>query len=394
MHLSDRYRISVHMQLAEIEEEWSALAPFDIFYSTEFLRCVEEVPPSGIMPVYVLLYEDNKPSGILYFQYKHIRLSESLRFRKRDDELMISAFYTSAKKMLSGLINMPALVCGNTMLTGTYGFHLPGIADKTQLLALVSDISLKVSEYLAEKGFGKGLLLIKDLNTDIYPLSSGPKDFTGFKVEPDMVIHIPESWKSMDDYFEDMKSKYRVRARRAFRKCAPVIKKTLTSEQIRDYRDEINALYRNVSEEAGFNLFTLHENYFEKLKEALGDKIQCTAYFLNDRIVGFYTAIKNYKRLDAHFLGYSAECNPECQLYLNMLYDLVKMGIDHRVEKVVMSRTALEIKSSVGAEPEDLMLYLSHTSPLINKLVAPLVNILTPDKMWKERNPFRDTAED
>lgn len=389
LQLKVGYSISIHEKIGEIEQIWSGLAPLDVFFSSEFHKCIEVAPPSGIKPLYVILYKKGIPDGILYFQYKYVKLAESIRFDLSKEQLLINRILNSAKKFIAGLINMPVLICGNSMLTGTYGFHLPEITDAEERLDLISQISNSVNDFLQSSGYKKGLILIKDLNPGLYKEESNLKNYTRFKVQPDMVVNLPAHWKTMDDYFEDMKSKYRVRARRAFKKCSLIEKRLFSAEEIRLYRNEINGLYKNVSDEAGFNMFVLHEKYFETLKEKLGDKIECTGYFLNGELVGFFTAIHNYHRLDAHFLGYSARHNPDCQIYHNMLYDLIKSGIVKRVEKVVMSRTALEIKSSVGADPEDLVLYLSHSSDIVNTVVAPVLKLLTPVHHWKERNPFR-----
>ncbi|MBL0025722.1 MAG: hypothetical protein IPO98_12330 [Saprospiraceae bacterium] len=107
-------------------------------------------------------------------------------------------------------------------------------------------------------------------------------------------------------------------------------------------------------------------------------------------MVAFFTSIKNFDILDAHFLGYDPSENIECQLYLNMLYDLIKEGIDKRVSKVDMSRTAVEIKSTVGAVPHDMYLYLKHANKLLNKTVETILGYVKPNEQYIIRSPFRD----
>ena len=99
-------------------------------------------------------------------------------------------------------------------------------------------------------------------------------------------------WNTFDDYLEDLKSKYRVRARKAAQKAGDITKKVFTADDIANHRQTIHALYKNVSDQAGFNAFVLHERYFEQLKEALGDKLKLTTYWRNGKMVAFFTSIK------------------------------------------------------------------------------------------------------
>jgi len=55
----------------------------------------------------------------------------------------------------------------------------------------------------------------------------------------------------------------------------------------------------------------------------------------------------------------------EKMLYLNMLYDMVCHSINKGFKQIIFARTALEIKSSVGAIPEKCM-GLSNTIILLS----------------------------
>jgi len=204
-----------------------------------------------------------------------------------------------------------------------------------------------------------------------------------------MIMEINEEWKTFDDYLAGMKSKYRVRVRRARKKSIELEKRALSLEEIHAHADDISRLYRNVADQAGFNLFILPKNYFYSLQKHLGSKMQLVAYFEDGKMTGYYTTIINHGDLDAHFLGYDPNCNKNCQLYLNMLYDLVDDAIKVGAKKLIMSRTAMEIKSSVGAEANDMFLYLKATNSLVNKGVAKGLEFFTPQNDWKPRSPFK-----
>ena len=76
-------------------------------------------------------------------------------------------------------------------------------------------------------------------------------------------------------------------------------------------------------------------------------------------------------------------------LYLNMLYDLVDDAIRLKTDKLILSRTALEIKSSVGAEAHAMVLYLKATNSFLNIGVAKALNYFKPKEDWVPRSPFK-----
>jgi hypothetical protein len=54
-----------------------------------------------------------------------------------------------------------------------------------------------------------------------------------------------------------------------------------------------------------------------------------------------------------------------------------------------MSRTALEIKSSVGAEAHSMVLYLKANNSILNLGVSKALSYLKPDEKWVPRSPFK-----
>ena len=149
------------------------------------------------------------------------------------------------------------------------------------------------------------------------------------------------------------------------------------------------ALYRAIAERADFNMLTLHPQYFSTLKCALPAQFQVTAYFRQERVVGFYSTLRNGARLEAHFLGFDPAVNRRHQLYLKMLYDMIGEAIEAGAASIAFARTALEIKSSVGARPVDMELLLRANHPWFNKLVPSLIRLLEPRGAWTPRHPFK-----
>jgi predicted N-acyltransferase len=389
----DQYLITLHDSIYDIEESWSHLsAGKDIFLGVDFLKTVELCPPSGIKPYYGLVSEGENPVGLIYFQSKYVKLKENLRSKKVESSCTMERLTEPIKEAVIGAINFQTIVCGNMLLTGKYGFHFTGDLSRDQQFYIVSMALEKLQSHLSQRGVHAGLILIKDFFSEDMPESGEyHQGFTKFTVQPKMVLDLRPEWRNFDDYQHSLKSKYRVRARKALIKASDITKRVFTDQDLANHREKIHSLYKNVSDQADFNAFILHEKYFERLQANLGKHMKCTTYWRNGEMVAFYTSIKNMDVLDAHFLGYEPNENIDCQLYLNMLYDLIKEAIEMGVSKLDLSRTAIEIKSTIGAQPLDMYLYLKHTNAVLNKTVATVLSLINPTENYIIRNPFKDS---
>jgi len=73
-----------------------------------------------------------------------------------------------------------------------------------------------------------------------------------------------------------------------------------------------------------------------------------------------------------------------------MLYDMINYSINKKYKRIIFARTALEIKSSVGAKAVDMFGLIKHSNPLINLLVSKTFSYFEPEIEWQERNPFKE----
>jgi predicted N-acyltransferase len=209
-----------------------------------------------------------------------------------------------------------------------------------------------------------------------------------------MVLHLDESWSNFDDYIEALSSKYRVRVRRAFKKAKRIVKREFTTQDLQIHHDKIIEYYRDIAENASFNLFILNPDYFISVKRHLGDRFRIFGYFEGEKLIAFYSLMINGDEIEAHFLGYEEDTNRHYQLYLNMLLDMIDMGIALGMKRIIYGRTATEIKSSVGARPEMMYFYLQVQNAILNPFVPWIYNTLEPEAPWTQRHPFKDAGDD
>lgn len=333
---------------------------------------------------------NNVNVGIIYWQVKKFSLSKSLDIHTHSKKLK-DRISTFVKKMGARLINDNLLVVGNVSLTGDYGYRFCSSVDVSLHTTLVHSANQVLIKNARSHRIKIKTTMVKDFELGEDGVSSkfNHADYTPYSADPTMVVQLDPEWKTFDDYLGAMKSKARVRVKRAKKLGQVFTVKTLSLGDLKDSNKQIYSLYLKIASYSSFNLFTLHPEYFITLKESLGDSVDIFGVYLDGKLVAFYTTIRDGNLMHGHFLGYEQSLNKDYQLYLNMLYWLMEKAIENKVSALDLSRTALEIKSSIGAEPHNLAVYTHAQNRYLNRLMKRVVPYFIPDNTWKARSPFK-----
>jgi hypothetical protein len=381
------WAVAVFHHIDTTPADWDNLAPADnIFLQRAYLSVIQQCPPPNMQFAYLIFYFHNQPKGIAYLQHLHLNIGQSLQGTLLNQPSLINRI----KSAITKLGNFNLLVCGNLLLTGAHGFHFPN-GNPSETTTLLEHALSATAQSFRQQGCSTDLTMIKDISPCCHEISDnlGTRGFAAFSFQPNMVLPIQPSWKSLSDYLLAMSSKYRVRARRAFKKKEGLALHELNSKVIALESSQMMALYQAVAAKADFNAFTLHHDYFEQLKLRFPRDFRVFAYYDHQEMVGFYTTMRNGTTLEAHFLGFNEAINTHTQLYLNMLYDMVNLAITDHAQTLIFARTAMEIKSSVGAIPEQLDCRLKHRRPIQQSLTPFFVKLFEPQINWIQRHPFR-----
>ncbi len=305
------------------------------------------------------------------------------------------------RRWLSGWLSFKVLVLGQFMVSGPYGSLgldlLAGENTKTTTTATTSAALLHaVAQQLMQRGkttyWG---ILVKDLVPAGHPLAAAWESmgYYPLPVDPSMQLSLPNRWRDFTDYLLDLSSKYRVRYRRARKQLGAIEKRVLNVAEARHFQAQMHELYHAVKAEADFDAINLSEDYFTQLKEKFPADCSLVGYFLAEKLVGFTSSIANGDTLHAHYLGFEAAINSEHHLYHNMLFDLVEQGIRERFKTLDFGRTALAIKSSMGASPRAYCCSLYGMSKLTRLAIRYFTPVLFKSTVWEERNPFKAIAD-
>lgn len=357
--------------------EWEQLlTPNDVFLSIGFLSLIETYHKNEISPNYLIIKEKNKTIGILYsqtFKLSSKKLKEYINYGNPGFNLI-----RLIKSQLANFVNLKVGFLGNLFLTNEIGFKLhPNYTNKIDLN--------KVLSQLQDQNDNK-LIMIPPFFKDYFKFSE--VYFKEINIEPDMHLKIPNSWKSFDDYFNAIQSKYKKRYRKNLMISSNIKTKVLDKAEIKQHTIVLHNLFDNVYNKSSFNAAKFNTNIFSDLKEFIPNT-SIVGYFIGDKMIGFSSNILIKNTMYAHFVGLDYEVSHELDLYSKMLYDKIEYAIENKVELIKFGRTASEFKSNFGASPQSNIGYVYDSSGVLLSLLSPLLKIIK-EKKWHQRNPFKE----
>lgn len=382
--MNPSYSYKIYASTAELPTNWDDLAKSTIFLSKKYLEVLEKSSPENMICHFLGIFKNDVLSGVAVSQFLDLNKLES--FGERDKCIKTATRNFAFKNFSSNV-----LLIGNNMLTGQNAFAFSDEIDKKQAIQTLKAASLALKKLFRSKGKKIHITTFKDFNeAEIknFDISEFKNNYQ-FSTQPNMVFTINENWKSEQDYIDSLSKKYRDQFKRARKKADMIEKRKMDLKDIIEYEETIYDLYIHVARNAPFNTFFLPKNHFRIFKEIFKDKILFYGYFMDGKLIGFNTLIKNGEVMDTYFLGYDESIQREKMLYLNMLYDMIAYSINKGFKEIVFARTALEIKSSVGAKPVKMYGLIEHSNPMLNSYMSKFFRYLEPETIWQERNPFK-----
>lgn len=365
---------------------WEQLHPAnDFFLSTDYFQLLDELTlPDVRMGFAIFQHPEQGAFGLILQAFTFNPQQQMGKMEGAATPGLWSGITAGIKRWLARVLRFRILSAGQLLLTGEHALRGNIPTDKAELTRILTEGLEQIAAQWPERIHG---VMLKDIKLDEHP---SQKAYYPLPVQPNMRLELRPNWRSFDDYLADMGSKYRVRAKRARKKGEELERRELLPDEVAARQQELFALYRGIADQSDFNAVQLPEDYFTRWMHHFHSRIRMWGYFLEGELVGFYTAIYNDGELDAHFLGFQQQYNHSHQLYLNILYDLVHEGILAGVEKVVFCRTALEIKSSVGATPDTLHCWMHGRVAWANPLIPVIARFIAPLPEWEPRHPFKE----
>lgn len=365
----------------------------NMLLSAPYLAALEQHPYQGMCFHYVIAYRDTEPVALLYFQETDVHIANvdrNVDTEKVGDRSILSRAKGLVMKGLES-VRLRLLVHGNLLQSGDHAAFFHASLGSEARARLVNRACNFVIE--ADRS-GKKIrgLLVKDITPDMQDeLQKVDAELTPFEVQPNMEVQIRPHWQSFDDVLNDYSSKYRVRANAATKKAAHLEVRMMDEADILRHNDRIMQLFKNVESQSDFHMVSIHPSYFLDMKAALDSHFVMRGYFLGDELIGFCSYVSGMGHNYAGFVGIDYAYNRDCCLYQNMLYRLLGDAIKDGATSVDLARTAMEIKSTIGAEPVGYRLMVKHLNGVTNSVVRQFIRNIR-SKEWEQRRPFKEQA--
>jgi hypothetical protein len=376
---------TLHTDLLDLPEFWNQIAHNNLFLKKEFLEVLQISKPKNMQCFYVGIFKNNSLAAVAIMQLLEVQKLES--FGDRD-----SCIKKKIRDFIFRNFAGTVLFIGNNLLTGQNAFASNGKLTETEIFNTLSLAATELKNQLLRQNKKVHLTVFKDFRSkeDLSATTEVLPHYYSFSVQPNMLFEVKKDWTFEADYVANLSKKYRDQYKRARKKSSTIQKKQLNLSDIKTHHKTIYKLYRNVASNAPFNTFYLAENHFETLKVKLGEDFLIYGYFLDNTLIGFNTLLKNGSTLETYFLGYDSDHQKDKMLYLNMLYDMIGFAITKKYQSIIFGRTALEIKSSVGAKPVNSFGFILHSAKIIQPFMPKLFNILEPKTLWIQRHPYKE----
>ncbi len=381
--------IGVFRSAKEVPSDlWMQLQHRNCFLDKTYLNAVEEAGYEGLSFYYIFKKnKSNKEISFHYFQIVDLAQRDLNSILNLDPYgQLLNVFSQVLDKFIFGIKrNKPhyLIVSGNILLSGDYGV----ISDKRDSKSLFESIELIKKELNAA---GKVVAtIVKDLPKEDKMVEDFPQHkFLPMVMDPIMEFDVDPKWMKFDDYLLALSSKYRVRANNVMKKMEGVEIRDFNADDFKKHKTTLYELYKGVQQKSPVRLLSCKIDYLFNLLNLSNDRIIFRTFWKDKKIIAFMTVIMNGNELEAHHIGFDYSLNKILAIYQNILYHYIEIAIQHKMQRISFGRTALEIKSTVGAVPVEYKAFMRFENKIVNSLISHVL----PEKSgsdWIQRNPFK-----
>lgn len=361
----------------------------------ELLQHWSKIPSSSLNPFYLKFIEDSKPldldfrylviekkngeltqlCGCLYFQI----LSTSTKNFSFGSNQILKLF----SKLFFSLRSFKILVCGNL-----FTVNHPSIwfdKEKITLKEIINILGTSIQEFKSD------VVILKDMDSEFMEKDMLHFGWKKYFDDLTMELTITDSWKSLDEYVNNLTKKYKKRAQKIILAGQDLVRKNLTADEIALQQKNIFKLFENVSKKQLVRMGLIRSAYFYEYKKRFPEKFSLTGYYFREELIAFSTFIERGEILEMHYIGIDYDYNKQYMLYFNILMDGIKEAIDKKKKILELGRTAKEAKANLGGIPVYFNdYYRTHgrfTSWLVDKIVTYCLTVMSREGI--ERNPIK-----
>ena len=358
----------ISKDITSVKKELGQINGTAIELSYDYLLAMEESLP-GIDFRYVVFHKNKAPILFAYFQ---LFTTTSKNFNLRENKTFIKGivrFFLDLKKV-------KALISGNALRNETpcycYDKSIINDTEATELIAAAAEKIASDERVTA--------LVLRDIPVSAHGAKwLAGKGYYAPIADSAMNLSVNPEWSTLNGYVAALSRKYKTRANKILAVRDNLRMQKLSIDDVAASQRLMNRLYKGVVEHQSFALTQLGEEHFTKLKALYKDDFEVFGFYLDKKLVAFYTAFVTPGTYEIYYAGFDYELNDEYQLYFNILFSGLERAIVLNKTELKLGRTSFDSKASMGAKPVEIKYFFK----------AMNVPSAMEDGKWKLRNPLK-----
>ena len=372
----NKLTIFEYNHIGDISNIWDIILPINHSLISKNLRVIELAKPDDMLFRYLIVRKMDAVIGVIYLQQLKITNSHF------DGTSIDRPGLGWLKKCINSQFR-DVLICGNLFRVHFPGYFFKNAKDDNFIFEILTDYLNSSKENKRFCG-----ILLKDSPHQF-------NDIVKFKPYSDdvtMEMDINFQWKSMDDYINSLRKKYKQRYNTIQKASASLTVKEFSLSDIVDNSIQINQLYLNVALKQSLRIGFVNSAYFIEMKKCNPDSFILKGYYLNNELVAFSShIIYENNEMEIHFIGLNYNFNESHSLYFKILFDGLEMAILKNMKRIELGRTARVAKASLGGKPIEIFNYI-FLKKGIPSLAFSFFNtwfVKSLGEDWMKRNPFK-----
>jgi hypothetical protein len=288
------------------------------------------------------------------------------------------------RRIWKDFLILRSIECGTPAALGATVSFREGTDKRAALTHIVRE-----TEQLARK-LRVGVVLFRDFYEDELTFFDQLRDAGYRRIHNLPCARMEIQWQSFDDYLGSMRSEYRYKILtriKKFQKSGGAIE-VLTDFSSR--AEDLARLWRNIYDRATeYRREILLRDFFENVDRYLKSRSAVIVASIGGQPMGFLLLFLDDETMTTIFAGLDYSCSKGHAVYFNLFYKAIEVAIRRGVKDIDFGITTIAPKIELGAVAVPLYMYMKHLSPVWNRIVPRLFEMMTPKSSLYFRNIFK-----
>lgn len=245
------------------------------------------------------------------------------------------------------------------------------------------------------RALGASLVVLKEFPAEYRPALQCFRDRGFTRVPSFPMTRLNIGYANFEEFLsQQVNGKTRSSLRRKFRDAAAAdpIELSVVSD-IAPLIDDVYPLYLDVYNRSDFHFEKLTKEFFVAVGRAMPEKVRYFVWRQRGRVVAFSLCMVQGEEIYGEYLGLDYAVALDCHLYFYALRDVVNWGMQHGCRWFCSSGLNYDPKLQLRSELYPLDVYVRHTNPLLNAVMACALPFLEPTRNDRTLPRFPDYAK-